>query len=61
MPVTAAVHLNNAVFDDADQFRPERWLTRYQGEKDGTAEAPFSSRGNWYAFSAGSRVCIAKK
>lgn len=68
--------MNPDLFEDAESYVPERWLTRYQkvaigkekenghakDAKDGySSAAPFNAGDSWYGFSAGSRVCIAKK
>lgn len=49
-----AVHLDKTVFgDDADQFRPERWL---EGEEDDQRRKAMAR--SFLAFSAGKRVCM---
>lgn len=51
-PTTTVVHRDGNIWDEPDQFIPERWL-----EKEGMLEAKDLP---YYPFSAGSRVCIGK-
>ena len=51
-----AIHRLDSVWDDADEFRPERWL-----EKLPPAEKLCSGWSNTLAFSDGPRNCIGSR
>lgn len=52
------VHRDKSVFgDDADKFRPERWL---DGDGDGDRERRRNMENLSFAFGSGPRVCLGK-